>query len=228
MFEVGGTYRNRRGTYTILSASGDKMDVRYEDGTTATLNMNIQYRIWENILAEQEAESAKRSASRRAGASKINHYIKTLSISESDLAIPGLKQRIAVTSTEIDLRQGDRLVYFAVEPRAFFAVVTVTGPPRKGIAKDFQFGTNDESDVHIYPIDTDTHVLLMENTVSIDQIELESLPNYKRLLRQEDQILPVNEDDFELIAELVAESDEEEEEDANLYLDDDEELLEDE
>jgi hypothetical protein len=225
MFEEGGTYRNRRGEYTVLSISGGKMVVRFTDGTTATLNMGIQERIWENIVAETEAATAKKlAASKKAAVNPNNYYIKTLSITENELAIPGLKQRIAVTGSTLELKQGDRMIYFGIEPRAFFAVVTVTGPPKLGAAKDYQFSR--EEQVHIYPIDTDTHVILMENTVSIDTVELESLPNYKRVLRDPDLIIPVNEDDFELIAELVAESDEDEEE-AALFMEDDDDLLED-
>jgi hypothetical protein len=32
-FEVGGQYRNRRDDYEVLSISGEKMRVRYSDGT---------------------------------------------------------------------------------------------------------------------------------------------------------------------------------------------------
>ena len=58
MFELNGVYRNRIGEYTVLALNGPRMTVRYADGSEAELNVNIQARIWENIVAEQEARAA--------------------------------------------------------------------------------------------------------------------------------------------------------------------------
>lgn len=50
---AGGTYKNRRGNYTILSINSDVMEVRYEDGGKASLSKTVQERILKNT--EQEA-----------------------------------------------------------------------------------------------------------------------------------------------------------------------------
>lgn len=222
MFEVGGIYRNRRGTYTVLSTQGNKMDVRYENGETATLNMGIQFRIWENILAEEEAQSARDAARSQSPGSQVQYFVKTLSTSESGYDIPGLKQRIAVAYADLKMNAGDRLIYFAVDQRAFFAVATITGDAKPGVAKDFQFGPQDETPVLLYPIDTDTHVTSPSQAVALDSVELESIPNYRKTLLQTDQFMPIGEDDFELLAELVTEQVDEAEDDEDY---DDEALL---
>ena len=65
MFEVNQSYANRKGKYTVLEVNPPKMRVRYEDGTEAELNVEIQTRIWENIQSEEEARVVARTARRR-------------------------------------------------------------------------------------------------------------------------------------------------------------------
>ncbi len=72
MFEVNGEYANRKGKYTVLAIDGPIMSVRYEDGTHADLKINIQQRIWENIVAEQELASSK-SAARKSSSRVWNN-----------------------------------------------------------------------------------------------------------------------------------------------------------
>ncbi len=62
MFEVNGSYANRKGRYTVLEVNPPRMLVRYEDGSEAELNMDIQERIWQNIAAEIEARESSRAA----------------------------------------------------------------------------------------------------------------------------------------------------------------------
>lgn len=208
VFEVNGNYANRIGKYTVLKIDGSHMVVRYVDGNEATLNVAIQERIWENIVAEQESQRPSRRSSNSAGR-QISFVIKTVSISGDDnLSIPGLLQRIAAVPMDVNLQPDDRLVYFALEPNVFFAVATVTGKPREASAKEFLFGDGD-AHIHIYPIDVDAHITDVKLAIPVDSVELESLPNYRMRLRQPNAFLPINEDDFELLSELITEIHEE-------------------
>ena len=73
-----------------------------------------------------------------------------------------------------------------------------------------------------YPIDIDAHSDNEDYTVALDSVELESLPNFKDLLRRASNYFTINEDDFELLAELLTEVSEEDEEE----LEEDEETIE--
>lgn len=210
MFQLNETYANRKGNYIVLAIDGDKMTVRYADGSRAELRMEIQERIWQNIQAEREAAAAR--ARHRSAGLGVNHFIKTLSLDEDDFSIPGLRQRVAAASFATTLNPGDRLIYFAVEPMVFFAVATVTAPPRRAVAKEFMFGDDPDAEINLYPIDVDAHLLTVDAAVSVDSAELESLPNHRTRLRTPDIFLPISEDDFELLAELLMEIDSEDEE----------------
>lgn len=211
MFEVNGTYENRNGIYTVVSMSGNKMTVRYQDGSEKTLNMGIQERIWENIVAEREAKKQRHT---KSSGPIVNCYINTLSIPEdSDLMIPGLKQRVAASHTNTNLLVGDRLIYYAIEPKLFFAVATTTTKPRKVKAKDYLFGTNPKADIFLYPIDVDAHIIQAKLAIPADSIELESLANHSSVLIEPDKLHSISEDDFELLAELIAENDAEDDAD---------------
>src|SRR5690606_31317405 len=130
MFEVNGVYRNRMGEYTVLALNGQRMTVRYNDGSEAELNVNIQARIWENTVAEQEARAAS-SRHMRQSNKDTTHYIKTVSIPPGEeLAFPGWQERVVMVPTaELAQRMkpGDRFIYYAIEAQTFFAVVTLTG-----------------------------------------------------------------------------------------------------
>jgi hypothetical protein len=225
VFELNEIYANRKGNYKVLEINGPKMTVEYEDGTTATLNMAIQYRIWENIVVERAAAEAKRLSSTRRSANKQNtrFYIKTMLVSdEPDLAIPGLRQRIAAAPVGTLLSVGDRLIYYAIEPQRFFAVTTITGSSKSGKAKDYLFG-DDESEIDLYPIDIDSHIITVKMAVPIDGVELESLPDYRVDLATPSTFHAINEDDFEMLSELVMEVDDDFDEDE----DDDDDMDED-
>jgi hypothetical protein len=215
MFEVNGTYANRKGTYTVMSMDPPKMTVRYEDGSVADLNIGIQQRIWENIQSEEEARAATRSARRQRVNQDTKFVIKSLSmVMEEDLSIPGWRERTIVVDTSgPDLRLGDRVLFFAVENQAFFAVATVTGPPSETVPKGFFFSEDELKDLRFYPIDLDEHTYNLEKAVDLDSVELESVPNYRRQLQKPNVFLLINEDDFELVSELLTEIAEEEEDD---------------
>jgi hypothetical protein len=211
MFEVNETYANRKGNYTVLSVDAPRMTVRYEDGTTAELNMNIQARIWENIQSEQEARRAIRAARERRenGAA---HYIKSLSMeAEEDLTLPGWRERVTVVEESgPELRPGDRIIYYAVEDRVFFAVATVTGEVMDSVPKGFFYSEEEARTLRFYPIDLDEHAYDIHNAVKLDAVDLESEPQFRTLLQKPALYLKVSEDDFELLAELLTEVTEEE------------------
>jgi len=53
-FEVGRTYRNRVGEYTVLSIDGAQMKIRYVSGGSLVTDVSLQARIWENIQLEEQ------------------------------------------------------------------------------------------------------------------------------------------------------------------------------
>lgn len=214
MFEVNGTYANRKGKYTVLSVEPPRMTVRYDDGTTAELNMAIQARIWENIQSEEEARAASRRARARRANQDTRHYIKSISmVAEEDLSVPGWRERVIVAPVGGPaLRVGDRILFYAVEDHVFFAVATVTGPASDTVPKGFFYSEEEAGQLRFYPIDLDEHTYNLEQAVELDQAELESVPNYKRQLQKANTFIQIDEDDFELIAELLTEISEEEDE----------------
>jgi len=207
MFEVNQTYANRKGKYTVLEVNPPKMRVRYEDGTEAELNVDIQTRIWENIQGEEEARAAARTARRRRRGPDAGYYIKTLSLEdEDDISIPGWRERITVVPVGgPKLKPGDRILYYAVEDRVFFALGTVTGEAQTGVPTGFFYSEEEARALRFYPTDLDEQTYDVRNGVHLDSAELESLPNYRTLLREPDRYLEISEDDFELLAEWLTE-----------------------
>jgi hypothetical protein len=65
-FNVGGTYRNRRGEYEVISIDGPKMVILYSHGGMLETTVKLQARIWRNIQTEEsEQPPAQRPRSRR-------------------------------------------------------------------------------------------------------------------------------------------------------------------
>ena len=101
MFEPNGVYRNRTGEYTVLAVNGPRMTVRYTDGSEAELNVNIQARIWENIVAEQEAKAAS-SRHMRQSNKDTTHYIKAVSLPPGEeLAFPGFRRAARLNRADV-------------------------------------------------------------------------------------------------------------------------------
>lgn len=225
MFEINGTYANRKGKYTVLSIHNEKMHVRFEDGTEADLKMNVQERIWENIKAEIEAETASRA--RRRSASNAQYFIKTInSIADSDLNPVAIRTLVTPTSSRApEIRLGDRFIYYGIDARSFFAVATITGEPREAKAKEYAELQFEEDVIRVFPIDIDAYATSLSQAVWLDSVELESQPNFRNLLGEKELYLKISEDDFELMAELLTEFVEEiEPEEEDEELDDDEDL----
>ncbi len=207
MFEVNQTYANRKGKYTVLEVNPPKMRVRYEDGTEAELNVEIQTRIWENIQSEEEARVVARTARRRRRGPEVSYYVKTLSLEdEDDISVPGWRERITVVSADgPELKPGDRILYYAVEDRVFFALGTVTGDAQSDVPTGFFYSEEEAKTLRFYPTDLDEQTYDVKNGIHLDSAELESLPNYRTLLREPDRYLEISEDDFELLAEWLTE-----------------------
>ena len=207
MFEVNETYANRKGKYTVLEVAPPKMRVRYEDGSEAELNVAIQARIWENIQSEREARAAARIRRRRRRRDEVDYYIKTLSLEDEDeLSIPGWRERITVVPKDgPTLKSGDRILYFAVEDGVFFALGTVTGKAQSGVPTGLFYSREEAKRLRFYPIELDEQTYDVKNGVHLDSAELESLPNYRTLLRKPNLYFKISEDDFEFLGEWLAE-----------------------
>ena len=61
-FEVGGHYRNRIGSYEVLSTEDDQMTILYENGRVQTVSIPMQARIWENIQLDVNSPKSKSSS----------------------------------------------------------------------------------------------------------------------------------------------------------------------
>lgn len=61
-FEVGKTYRNRKGEYEVVSLDGPSMVLRYSDGSVLRTRVDVQARIWRNVQMEARVEREKQRA----------------------------------------------------------------------------------------------------------------------------------------------------------------------
>jgi hypothetical protein len=213
MFEVNGVYANRNGKYTVLSVNGPKMRVRYENGNEAELNMRVQSRIWENIVAEQEEKDAKEAIRRaKLGMAQNKFYIKVISIPDADeLMFPGWQEKLimALEDDAQKVQSGDRIIYYALEPQIFFGVATITGDAKEANPKDY-FYTIDLQTAHFFPVDMDAEAAHLEHGMSVDSVELESYPRLRTMRLSAEMFLEISEDDFELLAEMLTEVSEDE------------------
>lgn len=57
-FEVGGHYRNRRGPYEVISIERPAMQIKYDSGDLATVDVVTQRRIYANMAGEDERAQA--------------------------------------------------------------------------------------------------------------------------------------------------------------------------
>ncbi|MEM9776258.1 MAG: hypothetical protein AAF902_16900 [Chloroflexota bacterium] len=236
MFEVGGTYENRNGKYEVVEINDDRMVVKYEDGSEANLKMGIQERIWLNIVAEVEAATSRSNKKKKAAASKVNHYIKSIeSIPEALLTPADIQTAVTPSSPKKapKISSGDRFIYYSVTEKGFFAVATITGDPKNAKGSDYAELNFNEKKIHIYPIDIDAHAGSYKKMIYSEAFELESQSDYRDILVEPEMYLKINEDDFELLAEALTEfvegeddaeevEDEIQEEDDSLMIDDDE------
>ncbi len=215
MFELGKQYANRIGNYEVIEINDPKMTVRYDDGSTVELSMNIQFRIWENILAEQEFKNSRSSKSRKKKKSSrgTRYYVRPVSsLVAEQLGEKGWKEFLVVTELPaLKITPGVRLVYFSIEGQVFFAVATVTGSPKKPTKRDKIPEKHAEDSVLLFPLDIDAQATIGAQAVAYDRFEFESQPKMKTLVAKENSYIPITEDEFELLAELLSEVTEEDE-----------------
>ena len=216
MFEVGGHYSNRIGEYTVLEISEPRMKVQYKDGSTAELSIHIQQRIWENIQNEQEAQRSRSTRTKKKSTSTGNNFfIRSIKMLDAEqIMVPGMRERgpaKEVTRKRID--QGDRLIYYAIENGAFFAVATITGKPSKPTAKDQRTEKTDEELLY-FTVDVDARITDFAKAVPFESVEFEEESKIGELIGKGGSFAPITEDEFEILAELLTESTEDEEEDA--------------
>lgn len=225
MFEVNGVYANRKGVYTVVSIDPPKMTVRYENGTTAKLNMAIQERIWENIELEMEEKVARaRRSQQTTHAPSVKFYIKAVSmVAEEENSAPGWREKTIITPKDgPELKLGDRLIFFAVEDKVFFAVATVTGKGSKKSPKGVFLPEKDRNKLLFYPMDMDLFIQNLELGIPVENVELESVSDYAAQLSTPDTFLTISEDDFEIVSEVVGEA--VEEDDSTTETEDDEDF----
>lgn len=210
MFEVNGIYANRRGKYTVLALNPPKMRVRFEDGSEADLKIDLQERIWENIAVEFEAKEASRQAraAKRSLSKETSYFIKVISVpSTSEMLFPGWAEQVILApaaESSVKVNSGDRIIFYAMETRTFFAVATITEDAKSTNPKDYFFNIEAE-EAGFFPIDIDASAIKLEQGAHVDSVELESQPKFKRLRLEAESYLEINEDDFELLAELLTE-----------------------
>jgi len=184
MFEVDGVYANRKGKYKVLAINPPKMSVRYEDGTLAELNINVQERIWENILVEQQAQTAKEESKRRKGLQSARHFIKVISIpSEDEFMFPGWQERVVMDAglePAIQIKAGDRLIYYAIEAQVFFAVATITGKGFEANPIDYFYPT-DKTSARFFPVDMDASAPTRNWPCRANRWNWKAIRTFKRL-----------------------------------------------
>ncbi len=216
MFEVDGLYANRFGSYRVIEIDGPKMTVEYEDGTMVELKISIQSRIWENIIAEEEANKSRSAKRRRRSPGKTTqHYVVPISTAEAEeLSVPEWLDRI--TASEENARQiqpGDRTIFYAIENKVYFAVATITGEPVEPSARDLLQDQKANDQLRLLPLDLDAYAPNMDRAIPLDSAEFESQPSIMSMLGEESTFIKINEDEFEIIAETLTEFSEEDEED---------------
>jgi hypothetical protein len=225
-FQEGQQYANRKGTYTVLELSEPRMTVQYEDGSTAELNIAIQHRIWENIVAEEELRSSRaKRASRRKKSKGTQFFVRPAnSLKAEELSVKGWKEHVTVEQApKVKIALGDRLIYFSIENQTFFAVATVTGAPAEPTRRDHPPDSHVDDPVLLFPLDIDAQALNMDKALAIEGVEFESQPDIKKRLGDLRDYVPITEDEFELLAELLTEASEDEDDD-DLVEDDEEEF----
>ncbi len=230
MFEVGGKYSNRIGTYTVVEINEPKMTVEYEDGLTAELNMNIQFRIWENIQAEEEIKSSRSPRKKRKTKPEgTKFFVRPVdSLVAEQLGVRAYKEHVLEESlSNYNISPGDRLIYFSIESQVYFAAATITGTLAKPTKKDLLTEQQIGASILLFPVDVDARASKVESAVPVDGVEFDSHPDIRELLKNEDTYITITEDEFEVLAELLTEATVDESDDDTLDDDDEDDDFED-
>ena len=220
MFEEGKRYTNRNGTYTVLAVNGPRMKVRYDDGTEAELNVRLQQRIWDNIVAEQEARQMRRAVRKRS-ALDARYLIHTVGAPVEELTDPGWAQRVGVKGDLAQqLRAGDRMLFYAVDSQAFVAAGTITGTV--ATPKDAS-SSEHSSTIAYFSVELDAHAIDVDEAVLLDSADLENEGQLRPLLNRPGSDILIQEDEFEDVAEMLTEHTEIEDEEEEVELEDEDE-----
>lgn len=201
-FQVGGTYRNRAGSYEVIAIQGDEMTIRYRDGTTIESPISAQERIWENIQIDEEAEMSGTSAAVKHSqpatsttATRFNGFTAddfgTLEGSKwrSQKALGGVLSQHLRTQTgqpfkswavrrrlELHLAREDKYDFNRPLPCAKLFVYS-----HHNLAFGFYIETPDESDRHRFPgkfRDWDSFKTKLGNRATMQTILLEPMSNH--------------------------------------------------
>ena len=71
-FEVGQTYKNRKGKYTVVAIDGDVMHISWKNGKEVATTVKLQNRVLENIQREiEELALAKVVSPRRKAVATV-------------------------------------------------------------------------------------------------------------------------------------------------------------
>jgi len=108
-------------------------------------------------------------------------------------------------------------------PEHFFAVATITGELKKAAPKKYLYNL-DMKKAGFFAIDIDASVDDLNKGAEVESVELETQPKFKNLRLEAETYLEINEDDFELLAELlteVVEDDDDEDDDVEDVVDED-------
>lgn len=220
MFEEGKSYANRNGTYTVLEVNGPKMKVRYDDGSEAELNVRLQQRIWDNIVAEQEARQMRRAVRKRS-ALDARYLIHTIGAAVDELTDPSWARSVGVKGELAgQLRAGDRLLFFASENQAFFAAGTITGTVTAPKDEDSE---ERETAMRYFSVELDAHATDTDEAVLLEAADLDNERQLRPLLNRPGSDILIQEDEFEDLAEMLTEHTEAEEEEDEVELDDEDE-----
>jgi hypothetical protein len=65
-FEVGEQYRNRDGEYEVIEIDAPQMVIKYEDGRVIETPIDVQARIWRNVMMDEEFQRKAREKAARA------------------------------------------------------------------------------------------------------------------------------------------------------------------
>jgi hypothetical protein len=223
VFEIGEEYANRKGEYTVIEINDPKMTVEFRNGSTAELSISIQQRIWENIVTEQEAERARTTTKRKKKKVGIatRFYIRPTTLMTVE-ELSASKKQVGIPATGrwlTKIRRGDRFIYYAQENQMFFAVVTITGPAKKPKGRGRK-----KSTIRYFPVDVDAYIVDLAKAIYASTVDLESQPKYKDIHAESENFLEISEDEFELIAEMLTEVSEEDEDGDTVTVKDDDDF----
>ena len=143
MFEIGKEYRNRKGSYVVLSIQRGVLRVRYEDGSEATLNAVDQERIISNMRRGNRSNPPGESARTSLNAKRNLATQAPRRVRKKDLGAASARSwdRYELWNTAIfefffNRHMSDQFVYIDVDDDAIDSLAP-DGTARSSPAQDF-------------------------------------------------------------------------------------------